>query len=158
MSAVVWVPEDDWSTAKIGDLVKLERGDEVLIFRVSGVNSVTHWISGAGGWSLFVQSPPAVVLPTERGAYHTSTGSLFVLNAKGDWLDFSLGGGGVNNRAANNPAYHPFTRLEPVPVTAKKVLDRIVAESRSTVTPMRHELSIGISAVNMIAREHGVTW
>jgi hypothetical protein len=161
MSDIVWVAENDWSKVNIGQKVRVTRDGGMLTGEIMDGGRECLWIIDDGileaafvrpnVWSLFVEAPPAVVLPSEDGLYESSTG--------GVWRAFE----GVlvsltNPSMCLEPAkFAPYTRLEPVPETAKKVLDRIKAESISTVTPMRHDLSIGLSALKMVATEFGVT-
>ena len=119
---------------KEGDLVEGVKGESVIRGRLDNIGNLKidglDWrVAGLirSGFTITVieKAAPVVVLPTEPGAYATNHGSVFVLNERHDWLDFSVWRGSVNNLAATNPAYHPFTRLEPVSETAKKVLDRV---------------------------------
>ena len=128
-----------------GDLVEAVKGESVVRgrihqggeyrgnrgYRYLGDSGALDEVYLKGGWTVTVieKAAPVVVLPTEPGAYASNQGSVFVLNSDGDWLDFSLWRGRVNNPAVANPAYHPFTPLEPVSETAKKVLDRIRKDS-----------------------------
>lgn len=62
-----------------------------------------------GARFLLDRPKPPVVVPTERGYYLDSTGDVWTLSGYG--------------QESLDPQYAPFTRLEPVPETAKKVLD-----------------------------------
>jgi hypothetical protein len=127
MSDIDWIAEDDWSKVTVGQKVRVTNSEGELTFLVELVAPTALWVkSKAGfysekihGWSLFVEAPPAVVLPSEDGLYESSTG--------GVWRAFE----GVlvsltNPSMCLEPAkFAPYTKLAPVPVTAKKVLDRM---------------------------------
>ena len=119
-----------------GDLVDAVKGETIIRGRLT-MEGQHFWLGDSdrtvsgltsqGGYTITVieKAPPKVVLPTDPGVYVTTHGSVFVLNSDRDWLDFSAWNASVNNLAVANPAYHPFTRLEPAHVTAKKVLGRV---------------------------------
>jgi hypothetical protein len=127
MTDIEWVAESDWTKVKAGDLVKFENGENILIVRAEGVALSGGWISWSGdvciwkrvGWSLFVEAPPAVVLPTEPGWYLDKDYCVWKLESDGWYFDSER----VQYNSARLDA--PFERLEPVPETAKKVLDKI---------------------------------
>ena len=128
-----WITQEDWSTVKVGDqvLVTCEGGAfagtvvgkfiKSLTIRVFGTSEPIDVFSR--DWSLSVPAKPAVVLPTERGIYLDRYAML--------WTHEMLNGGLVFRHAGKSwkrseaARYGPFTKLEPVAVTAKKVLDRL---------------------------------
>ena len=140
-----WVTESDWSALKIGDRVLMANDDDAeVLITVTDRNATGYpgepWITsenyvryGACDWQLSVHAPPKVVLPTEPGIYsapdthpnalssdwHTDGIKLYCLNTTGNWADVGWG------RPHTSDA--PLTRLAPVPVTAKKVLDRFAS-------------------------------
>ena len=121
-AGIVWVAEEDWGTVSRGDLVQFTRGKESVTVLVIGSNPLTPWISfrngccyRADGCSLFVQAPPAIVLPTEPGCYLDKDGSVWTITTRFPF------------REDLHARHAPFTRLEPVPETAKKVLDAVDA-------------------------------
>jgi hypothetical protein len=122
-----WIAQNDWSevhvndevrvtrdggmlTGKIGDLHKFSNGEihalALLVHGLVGSIHITHLV-----WSLFVPAKPAVVLPTEPGHYVDRTGN-----------GWNIREGATSSLPEENA---PYTRLEPVVVTAKKVLDAI---------------------------------
>ena len=129
---------NDMTEYNEGDLVEAVKGETVIrgpLVNICGLGrslclKLTLGIETdlihleANGFTITVieKAAPVVVLPTKPGAYMSNRGSLWVLDDNHHWLDFSAWSGNVNNVAAANPAYHPFTRLEPVSETAKKVL------------------------------------
>jgi hypothetical protein len=133
-----WTPQDDWSQVKVGDTVRAMRAEQMLTGKV-----VDRWIkpdtgvpyalvmhllhSGEqvevrvrNGWQLSVPAKPAVVLPDEAGAYVDRDGEIWELR-DGQW---NYG----NSRTwpiRTVLHYAPFTKLEPIAVTAKKVLAKV---------------------------------
>ena len=69
-----------------------------------------HGYTHSGEYFVIEHAP--FVMPTEPGAYRSSTGSLWVLTGDGRWLDFSVWGGGENSFAAHNSYYHPLVKIE----------------------------------------------
>lgn len=125
-----WFSEDDWGNVNVGDLVRLDRGEESLTVRVGAYSVIGSWIRHdfghpftfiykTDGWSLFVQAPPAIVLPTKLGFYLDNTGGFWELSGYGWCQDDDT----FTTKYVVDLA--PFTRLEPVPQTAKEVLDTI---------------------------------
>lgn len=121
-----------------GDLLEAVKGERVVRDRVKkdsegdlhidGVGWLTNsWVPsetvGDLGYVLTVieKAAPKNLLPTEPGYYVSATGGIWELDRRGNfnWLE----GNRANPINANN--YAPFTRLEAVAVTAKKVLDAI---------------------------------
>lgn len=104
------------------------------------------------GWRITAVVKPAPALPTEPGWYTVADSlpddyTVFVLNAGGIWL----GDGEVWARSDLRPLL-PFTRLAPVPETAKAVLDRLV-ELFDVIDPADSDL---VTAWNNVAAEFGV--
>ena len=115
-----------------GDLVEAVKGELLLRGRI------THTPVGAGvvfapgsfltstlkfaGYTITVieKAAAVVVLPTEAGAYLDKQSDVWVLDRHGEWM--CPDSPSDNDQALN---YAPFIRLEPVAVTAKKVLDRV---------------------------------
>jgi hypothetical protein len=122
-----WVVESDWTKVEAGQRVKLTNAESIVFGRRIRFNPNLPLLfevrpDGAGwylpfdledSWSLFVQAPPAVVLPTEPGGYLDKNGTAWQITARFPF------------REDLHAKYAPFTRLEPVPETAKKVLDRV---------------------------------
>jgi hypothetical protein len=124
MNDIEWVAESEWSKVKRGSTVRLQRGnsfiqagcvqadaDSILLSYstpTAGMMSRREYMHD--GWSLFVEAPPAVVLPTEPGNYLDKDGTAWRITARFPF------------REDLHARHAPFTRLEPVPETAKKVL------------------------------------
>jgi hypothetical protein len=92
------------STLYVTNVFVRSFGYEACIRGTSGFNTFAR-----SEWSLFVEAPPAVVLPVGPGYFLDREGDLWNLG-KGELTELR---------------YAPFTRLEPVPETAKKVLDQV---------------------------------
>jgi len=98
-----------------------------LALKVDGVAGTIK--IGRAYWQLSVPAKPAVVLPTEAGAYLDTKGEAWSLCRAGGW--FSHGDGSLTVEYADEEVesvwcrYGPFTKLEPVAVTAKKVLEDV---------------------------------
>jgi hypothetical protein len=123
-----WVAQDDWSKVAIGDQVRATCEGQMLTGEVVDTlpgaikrAAVIHIQTGAfhrsprvveGIWQLFVPAKPAVLLPTEPGHYVDRTGN-----------GWNIREGATSSLPEENA---PYTRLEPVAVTAKKVLDRLL--------------------------------
>jgi len=135
-----WITQDDWSTVKVGDQVRVthESGDELkgyVDWVFNGLDEDVHRIQievpslpesveiRDSEWFLSVPAKPAVVIPTEPGVYCGSQFGPevpFHLNEFGRWHTWST--------EVHNPERHmPLVKLEPVAVTAKKVLDEVEA-------------------------------
>jgi len=168
-----WTPQDDWSQVKVGDTVRATRNDDAITYEV-----VDKYIAITGDapyalvvrpvgltwqtrldrnvWSLSVPTKPAVELPTEPGIYLTSNETVVELDPDGRWFDR------VDNLMSHKWVSDaaPFIRLEPIAVTAKKVIgivrDRIqvsgVGQSDGPTT--RGFLRAGLQE---LAEEFGVT-
>jgi hypothetical protein len=145
MSDIEWIPEDDWSTVKKGDLVHLERYEDSAVFRVHykhesneiSMFSVSNYYHKSDGWNLFVQKPGPVQIVPAVGYYFDKDGDLFNFDEE-DII------------GRNWAKYAPFTRLEPVPETAKKILDRFLAAYESSGQTVKN-------CMRMVAKEFGVT-
>ena len=133
-----WVEQEDWSTLRAGDRVRVANDDGMLtgtlgythgdahgdIFAIAiDVSALDDRISiRVSAWSLFVPAKPAVVLPTEPGWYLGTGGGTWELREEDRsyvqrWI---MDGSHMLDIEAEGNA--PFTKLEPVAVTAKKVL------------------------------------
>jgi hypothetical protein len=134
-----WIAESDWSKVKHNDFVKFERGKESLIVMATSHHEEPYIDYRGGtcfqtaGWSLFVEEPPAVVLPIEPGHYLDKDGTAWRITARFPF------------RVDLHARHAPFTRLEPVSETAKKVLDRVLAVTEAvagcpTVSPNMHRV------------------
>lgn len=82
---------------------------------------------GNYGWTVTVveKAAPKVELPTEPGIYADRFGESATLHESGRWFSHHDGSYTSEMNDAELRAFAPFTRLEPVPVTAKKVLDEV---------------------------------
>lgn len=134
-----WVVQEDWYEVAVGDQVRVVRGDNVLdgkidarhmlpngevhaiVLLIHRISSSVHITNGV--WTLFVPAKPAAVLPVEPGWYLEKSGEAVYLAEDGYWTVPS-GFGWTGEEMAE---YGPFTRLEPVAVTAKKVIEFIDA-------------------------------
>lgn len=131
---------------KEGDLVEATKGEEVRRGRVS------TWLEGGlylahtplsiyqrEEWTLTLieAAKPADILPKEAGVY-----------ADKDGCPRRFYGGPYSSKGLEK--YAPFTRLEPVPVTAKKIIDRI------DVMRARGETTTLYQVQKVIAAEFGV--
>lgn len=152
-----------------GDLVEAVKGDTVIRGRISDIGQ-GPFIDIPDPWTgtlenadftVTVIEKAAPALPTEPGWYLSNGGGGAVyLGVDGSWSDdrnYGVNPGEIARKHA------PLTRLEPVPDTAKKVLDRVRTELLSTT--FRDSL-LGIEALNAavvrtdlnnIAAEFGVT-
>ena len=129
-----WEPQEDWSTVNIGDQVRVKRNGGMLtgkvIYRLGrecdppwgielDVATLAEYVTiKRHEWSLFVPAKPAVELPTEVGFYLDKNGALATLNDGGIWRDSYED----FIQTLDITAYAPFTKLEPVAVTAKKMI------------------------------------
>jgi hypothetical protein len=157
-----WIAELDWAKTQVGQKVRLVNADgevTLTIVKKSGESWVHSEIGSyyEGHWNLFVEAPLAVVLPTEPGFYSVGRKAhpyerLLVLREQ--WFELSAAGQSTDgyytpNRLAEIAVReNRLTRLEPVPETAKKVLDRV----RDIFGP--HALML--RDVDAIAAEFGV--
>jgi len=137
-----WIAQDDWSTVRKNQHVRVIRQQSEVVGAVTRMNDLidgsiglciqiethtpTEIIVWDGDWDLYVPAKPAVVLPTEPGAYYDSS-----ITAVGLWIVTPTGelvcsAHGVKcGRYEERETFAPFTRLEPVAETAKKVLDAV---------------------------------
>lgn len=149
-----WVPQDDWSQVKVGDTVRVKsramllEGAVIDLYALAGVGYVNYFVeigtlnlqapvTVSDDWSLFVPAKPAVELPNEPGWY---------LDNKGDVWELQKETVNYVRRWFFNGEYQtefdaigctPFTKLEPVAATAKKVLDQFrLGKSIPTVAEM----------------------
>ena len=117
-----------------GDLVEAVMGETVIRGRLSSAGKYL-WVGDSGrtpeniesyGFtvSIIEKAPPKVVLPTEPGFYITAYNDpdVFELYLSGDWF---LGDVAISEARVICDGGNQLTRLEPVPETAKKVLDRL---------------------------------
>jgi len=129
-----WVAQDDWSLLKLHDLVRVTRDDGMLTGEIVSIGMNGHGrivLSAIGtytsieinlrDWQLSVQAKPAVELPTEVGYYLNTHSELAVRQINGSWRndrDITIGPMEMEARA-------PYKKLEPVAVTAMKVLEDV---------------------------------
>lgn len=154
-----WVKEDDWSKVKPGQSVRLESPDGALEFTTTTrrqtrdcweIQSKIGTYYGEWDWTLFVEDTPEPVLPTEPGWYELdpAVSGIALLRKDGTWC---WAGNKYNVLAEPMTAdrvrtSEHCTRLEPVPVTAKRVTDWLYAQGHLT-----------LEATVRAAREFGVT-
>ena len=115
-----------------GDLVEAIKGETVIRGRLKTDELGLHlWVGDSGrtpenlesyGFTLSIieKAAAVVVLPTEPGVYLDKDEDIWSVNGFGS-LRFLMG----YSVFGNPENYAPFTRLEPVSETAKKVLDRV---------------------------------
>ena len=138
-----WVPQDDWSQVKVGDPVRAMRAEQMLtgkvVDRLFGESTIEDNVYAIvlevpdladvltihhGYWQLSVPAKPAVELPTEPGVYYGSQFGAdvpFFLKANGVWR--------TSATRVHAPERHmPLVKLEPVTVTAKKVIEFIESD------------------------------
>ena len=138
-----WTPQDDWSQVKVGDQVRVMRAEQMLTgvvdfryfsnsFNSDNVYAVALKVPDLadvltihhGYWQLSVPAKPAVELPTEPGYYLNTHSELAVRQINGSWRndrDITIGPMEMEARA-------PYKKLEPVAVTAKKVIEFIESD------------------------------
>lgn len=122
----------------VGDLVEARKGETAVLGRV-GLVCGSPGLLGAGwrisslndeGFTVSLVEAATPPLPTEPGFYKSRTGGLWQISER-DYPLVSL----TNELMCPDPEeFAPFTRLESVPVTAKKVLDAINANRLSGAT------------------------
>jgi len=140
-----WVAQDDWSQLKIGDVVRVQSEENVLTGRIadkhSAVSDHPYAISlqtgfsfgvvriGTSIWQLSVPAKPAVELPNEPGTY------ISWVNPPSPTVVHKITGGRWVN--ADDSHYIPEEKVaelmplilvEPVAVTAKKVIEFIESD------------------------------
>jgi len=150
MTEQEWHKESDWSTVKVGDRVRLvQPNGDVAEFAASGVTR--EWLDSQKtsyyqreGWQLYV-TRPAVTLPTEPGFYTDIKGDPWKLASNGYWYDKGYINGPSNQDYDYIKSRAPFTRLEPVPVTARKVLDWALAVGLSDLDVLNGYKEFGVT-------------
>ena len=160
-----WVAQDDWSLLKLHDLVRVTRDDGMLTGEIVSIGMNGHGrivLSAIGtytsieinlrDWQLSVPAKPAVELPTELGSVITWKRNGIPSFA---YIDASLlwDCNGVNYTERDLLAAlrdSEIVRMEPVAVTAKKVLDQM----QSVV---EGDYSSVASVISDIRKEFGVT-
>jgi len=149
-----WTPQDDWSQVKIGDPVRAMRAEQMLtgevvdrlfssLFHGDNIYALVLKVPDLadvlqihqGYWQLSVPAKPAVELPTDQGAVITwFDGTYFPQIAQLDPGDRGQGWFYESNgdslfltaeELIVNIGSAPYTRLEPIAVTAKKVLEDV---------------------------------
>ena len=143
-----WVEQEDWSTLRAGDRVRVANDDGMLtgtlgythgdahgdIFAIAiDVSALDDRISiRVSAWSLFVPAKPAVVLPTEPGHYLDSEWRAWTLKPEDEsfYQRWYLGDEYMLDGRVKE--FAPFTKLEPVAVTAKKFVEAYRAYSSGT--------------------------
>lgn len=141
-----------------GDLVRVERGEVVIQDRLAAsalssprgrlylpASPKTHYIDvlEAEGYTVSVVERATPPLPTDDGFYIDRRGLCWSIENTGDWRF-----GGTTFNPEEVARYAPFIRLEPVPVTAKRVLDALRTRIGSLGLAYDYEL---------VAIEFGVT-
>ena len=165
-----WTPQDDWSQPGIGDLVRVVNSngmltgevidrytylnrDDVRALVILADNLEDSVTVHRDSWQLSVPAKPAVVLPDEPGIYvsHNEPPSPVIIHkiVDGRWVDADdenyLTEAGVI-------ALMPLTKLEPVAVTAKKVLDRL-----ERIAAINDDFFSPELAISNLRKEFGVT-
>lgn len=157
-----------------GDLVEAVKGEAVMRARLVKdgehlrLNPSPYFIPKIeillkDGYTVTVVEKAAAPLPTEPGVYITPSGSqdylaeyhtdhheVHYLNTAGNWCDIGWGA----------PLSHDsLTRLEPVPVIAKRVLDDVKAASTSQPGNPTSAWRLSLDSIDIagIAAEFGVT-
>jgi len=138
-----WTPQEDWSTVKVGDQVRVTRDGGMLTGKAKRIHVMndrstgievafteqagTRFLAWSDEWTLSVPAKPAVVLPTVPGIYMDcdETSSVWEVDKNGRMS--VIGGYGHIPEE-----YAPFTKLEPVAVTAKKFVEAYRAYSSGT--------------------------
>lgn len=123
-----------------GDLVEAVKGDTVIRGRLAPESfGCGFGIVGMGwplnslervGFTLTVieKAAPKNVLPTEAGVYADREGDFLIVYEDGDVQSVEVAKGHQSAKRmpiAVDSDFAPYTRLEPVPVTVKKVLDAL---------------------------------
>ena len=141
-----WITEDDWSTVKLGDQVRVthEGGDELkgyVDWVFNGLDDDIHRIYldvpalpesveiRDSEWFLSVPAEPAVVIPPEPGVYSDRDGITWQLFGRiyADENQHQWQMIGIPQSLEIVESCAPFTKLEEVAVTAKKVLGEVEA-------------------------------
>ncbi|WP_193510445.1 hypothetical protein [Cryobacterium sp. BB736] len=121
-----------------GDLVEAVNGDTVIRGRLArdnfandlGIRAASYNLRplARDGFTITVIERAMPELPTDHGVYQAANGTTWTLFRNGDWFDNGDGSIAVQWSAhefADTHGVLPFVRLEPVSVTAKKVLDAL---------------------------------
>lgn len=141
---------DRMSDYNEGDLVEAVKGEDHRIGRVT-VPGTHQRMQGyclhrykEDGWTVTVIERAKPALPTAEGWYLDRQGDCWHLNASGSWYCPSS-----PSDDARPQVYVPFTRLEPVADTAKRVLAAIAARTvmhcdgcAGHVTDIAHEFGV----------------
>lgn len=111
-----------------GDLIEATKGDTVIRGRVSSTGVLVETgrsLQGLReqGFTLTPIEKAAPALPTEPGFYLDGQGDVWRLTTSGNWSCPT-----APSEDGHAKTYAPFTRLEPVADTAKKVLDAVREE------------------------------
>ena len=143
------------STRFIGILALAENANGVkgLVLKAQGYQPMAQWLEDHGfEFTLIERAAPK--LPSEPGSYVDRNGAGWTITANSDWRC-----GHKYTDAREAIGFAPFTPVEPVPVTAKRVLDRVKAASVSQpANPTRAwELHLDSIDIAGIAAEFGVT-
>lgn len=167
MSDIVWV-EGDWAKVEVGQRARVVDGAGSIEGIVESVGGHVHTAAsllikfGTGassrvyshsGSTLYVEAPPKVELPTEPGwyrGYDQLAEVAFVTELRdGKFWRGHYGTG----EYGDVERFAPFTRLEPVAETAKKVLDRVAAVAKGRAG---NPWNAG-ATLSAVAAEFGVT-
>jgi len=162
-----WIVQEDWSTVKVGDQVRVKRNGGMLtgkvIYRLGrecnppwgieiDVATLAEYLTiKRHEWSLFVPAKPAVVLPTEPGVYSDRDGITWQLFGRiyADENQHQWQMIGIPQPLEIVESCAPFVRLEEVAVTAKKVL--------AGVSDLRDRRFTFARMLAIVSEEFGVT-
>jgi hypothetical protein len=165
MTEIEWTP-GRWDRIKPGDRVKLVHndGEQAIIGDAANNYSaeqpsftnlggsytgILAFHSDQSPWALFVPAKPA--LPTEPGVYLDFEGDAWLLTQGGSWRIAASGMEAAPITSLLKPGlYVPFTRLEPVAETAKRMCDRLFTEFEESTRSYAED-------VEFVAAEFGVT-
>ena len=105
-----------------------------------------------------MDSRPKVELPTEPGIYTDGTGDSWILHSGGGWFHLGDGSYSVPYEASDfegmNESSVPCVRLEPVHVTAKRVLAEV---RRLRLTEGTQSFTVTHHTFENVAADFGVT-
>ena len=111
-----------------GDLVEAVKGETHIRGKVWGCEeqfvglsrrTIPSLINDGFKITALEKAPPKIELPTEPGYYLDNVRDVWIIRHGESRLRFD------GSFDAHTELFAPFTRLEPVPETAKKVLDRL---------------------------------